>query len=550
MSSRRPPKPPPASPLPSQEGQQKNQSRVTRAATVFGGATFISRLFGFVRDLMVARVFGAGMAADAFFVAFRIPSLFRELLAEGSMSAAFIPVFTRTLTTQGREEALRLARAVFTTLFLLSLVVVISGIFLTPWLVALMAPGFRGTPEKFSLTLHLTQMMFPYLLLVSLAALVMGMLNAAGVFGPSALAPIMLSLGMMGAILFVCPWMEVPVYGLALGVLIGGAGQLLFQLPSLRRQKLMLGWRWEPGHPGVKEIGLLMVPMLLGLSVNQINILVNTILASFLPEGSVSHLYYALRLIQFPQGIFGVALASAILPTLAALAAKKEYGEYRETFSFGIRLTFLISFPAMVGLIVLRVPIVSFLFQSQAFDPQATEGTAWALLFYSMGLWAFAAVRVAVQAFYSLNDTRTPMMVGAAAVGLNILFSLLLMGPLREGGLALATSLASAFNFVVLVWILRKRLGNLHLRKTLDSVGRMVIAALLMGAVVWGFVHLEVWSPQVDLTGSLFEKGIRVLGAILFGVITYGGVLYFLKSRELGFLWGMHRKKEFRGHPT
>ncbi|MBI5197546.1 MAG: murein biosynthesis integral membrane protein MurJ, partial [Nitrospirae bacterium] len=274
----------------------QSQHKVTRAATVFGGATFISRLFGFVRDLMVARVFGAGMAADAFFVAFRIPSLFRELLAEGSMSAAFIPVFTRYLTTQNREEALRLARAVFTTLFLLTSVLVLIGILVSPWLVALMAPGFRGHPEKFSLTLHLTQVMFPYLLMVSLAALVMGMLNASGVFGPPALSPIMLSLGMMGAILVLCPWMEVPIYGLAGGVLIGGLGQLFFQVPSLHRQKLPLRWRWEPWHPGVKEIGLLMLPMLLGLSVNQINILVNTILASFLPEGSVSHLYYALRL--------------------------------------------------------------------------------------------------------------------------------------------------------------------------------------------------------------------------------------------------------------
>ncbi|MBI5197266.1 MAG: polysaccharide biosynthesis C-terminal domain-containing protein, partial [Nitrospirae bacterium] len=234
--------------------------------------------------------------------------------------------------------------------------------------------------------------------------------------------------------------------------------------------------------------------------------------------------------------------ASAILPTLAALAAKKEYGEYRETFSFGIRLTFLISFPAMVGLIVLRIPIVSFLFQSEVFDVHATEGTAWALLFYAVGLWAFAAVRVAVQAFYSLQDTKTPMIVGVAAVAVNILFSLLLMGPLQQGGLALATSLSSAFNFGVLVWILRRRLGHLYLRKTLDSVGRMVMASLLMGGVVWGFVHLMIWSPQVDLTGSIFEKGVRVLGAVLLGMMTYVGVLYFLHSRELAFLWGMLKK--------
>ncbi|MBI4714955.1 MAG: murein biosynthesis integral membrane protein MurJ, partial [Nitrospirae bacterium] len=247
--------------------------RITRAAAVFGGATLISRLFGLLRDLVVARVFGAGMAADAFFVAFRIPSLFRELLAEGSMSAAFIPVFTRYLNTKSREEALRLAHAVFATLLVAGALLVLVGILASPWLVSWIAPGFRGDPEKFALTLHLTQTMFPYLLFVSLGALAMGILNAVGVFGPSALSPIMLSLAMMGGAFFLSPRLDTPILGLAVGVVIGGMGHLLFQMPSLRRRGLSFRWRWEPRHEGVREIGLLILPMLLGLSVNQINIL-------------------------------------------------------------------------------------------------------------------------------------------------------------------------------------------------------------------------------------------------------------------------------------
>jgi putative peptidoglycan lipid II flippase len=487
------------------------------------------------------------MAADAFFVAFRIPSLLRELLAEGSMSAAFIPVFSRYLTTRSREEAVRLSHAVFTTLLLLAALVVVIGVLLAPWLVAVMAPGFLANPDKYALTLHLTRIMFPYLLFVSLGALAMGMLNAVGLFGPSALSSIMLSIGMVGTLLLFGGWFRNPIYALGVGVVIGGLGQFLFQVPSLYRRKLSFRWRWEPKHPGVREIGLLILPMILGLSVNQINILVNTILASYLPEGSVAHLYYALRLIQFPQGIFGVALASAILPTLAALAAKQQFGEFRETFSFSLRLIFLITLPAMVGLIVLRVPIISLLFQSKAFDLQATQGTAWALLFYAMGLWAFAAVRVVVQAFYSLRDTRTPVKAGAAAVGVNILLSLLLMGPLQQGGLALAASLSSAFNFGVLVWILRKRIGHLYLRQTLKSLSSMIAAAGIMGGILWVFAQGDLWTAPVGQEGLLLEKATRVVGAMAAGVVSYVAVLYLLQSRELIFLWGMVRKKPAEG---
>ena len=516
-----------------------NQEKVARAAAILGSTILLSRIFGFVRDMVVARAFGAGMVADAFYIAYRIPSLLREISAEGSMSAAFIPVFTRHLNDHGREEARMLARATFTILLITLVAITIIGIIAAPFVVTIIAPGFHSIGGKFDLTIHLTQIMFPYLLFVSLAALAMGILNTLGYFAISSLSSIMPSIFMISGVYIFSSFFTTPAYGLALGVLIGGICQFAIQLPALSRRKMTLGWYFKPTHPGVIQIRRLMFPMILGLSVTQLNIFIDTVLSSFLKEGSVTYLYYGIRLIHFPLGIFGVAMASAVLPTLSAAAAKKEYGEMQNTFSFAMRFLLFITLPAMMGLIVLRIPIVSVLFQSKAFDYTATVGTAEALLFYSVGLWAFAGTRVTAQAFYSLQDTKTPVKAASVAVVVNVILSIILMKPLQHGGLALGTSVASMVNLSILTWALRKRLGRINFTEIIHSMRKIVPATLIMGVTAWLITRGDIWATN----GHIATKIGLLSSSILASSISYIAILYILKSKELIFLWEMVTKR-------
>ncbi|MDD5433920.1 MAG: murein biosynthesis integral membrane protein MurJ [Nitrospira sp.] len=519
-----------------------NQEKVTKAAAVLGSTVLISRIFGFVRDMIVARVFGAGMVADAFFIAYRIPALLRELFAEGSMSAAFIPVFSGYLHEQGREEALKVAKSTFTILIIILFIITIVGIAAAPWVVALIAPGFHATSSKFDLTVHLTQIMFPYLLFVSIAALFMGILNTLGSFVIPGLSSVALSIFMISGVYLFAPFFSIPIYGLAIGVFLGGICQFAIQIPSLWKRNMKMGWYLKPVHPGVFQIGKLMIPMILGLSVTQVNIFVDSVLSSYLDEGSVAYLYYGIRLIHFPLGIFGVAMASAILPTLSASAIKKDYAEVRNTYSFAARLLLFITLPAMVGLIVLRIPIVSVLFQSRAFNFTATLGTADALLYYSVGLWAFAGTRVTAQVFYSLKDTKTPVKAGLIAMIVNVVFSIILMKPLKHGGLALGTSIAAMVNLSFLVWALRKKLGRINMMEIAGSLKTIVPANILMGLVAWLISRGNIWA----VNGRLSLKAGILLASIVMSTLTYIAVLHISKNKELQFLWGMFRAKKQR----
>lgn len=505
-----------------------------------GVTTLVSRIFGFVRDMVVAWAFGAGMVADAFYVAYRVPSLLRELFAEGSISAAFIPVFTRSLNEEGREEARRLARATFTVLIVILSIVTVAGIIAAPLVVSIIAPGFHSASGgKFDLTVQLTRIMFPYLLFVSLAALAMGILNTLGSFAVSSLSSIMLSIFMICGVYVFAPRFSIPIYGLATGVIIGGIAQFVCQLPALSRRKMTLGWYFKPAHPGVIRIGKLIVPMILGLSVTQVNIFVNTVLSSLLKEGSITYLYYGIRLIHFPLGIFGVAMASAVLPALSAAAVKREYDEMRNTFSFAIRLILFITMPAMTGLIILRIPIISVLFQSRAFDYTATLGTAEALLYYSVGLWAFTGTRITAQAFYSMQDTKTPVKAASVAVVVNIIVSLLLMGPLQHGGLALATSLASMANLSVLIWALRRKLGRLNMTEIIHSMKKVVPATVIMGFIAWLMTRGGIWASN----GQTSAKVVLLFTSILLSSASYLVILYLLRCKELFFLLGMAERR-------
>ena len=525
-----------ASPAPT--NPQDETRSVVKAAGVIGVATFSSRILGFVRDMVLARMFGATPAADAFFVAFRIPSLLRELFAEGSMSAAFIPVFTEYRTIRTKREAWELASAVFTTLLTIVTCVTVMGILAAPWLVQILAPGFQANPEKLALTTLLTRVMFPYLLFISLAALAMGILNSVRAFAAPAFSPLFLNVFIIGCAWYVSPLLPEPIVGVAIGVVAGGAAQFAMQLPSLKLRGLLFGFRFEPGHPGVRRIGVLMVPSLLGLSVTQINLTVSTILASFF-AGGPTYLFYGMRLIQFPLGIFGVALATAILPTLSAQAARGALAELRTTLGFGLRMILFIIMPAMLGLILLRQPIVHLFFEHGTFTAHDTAETGLAVLCYSVGLWAFGGVRIIVSAFYSLQDTRTPAISAAIAVVANLAFSLLLMSSLGAAGLALATALAAIVNGGILVAVLHRRLGGIEWGSVGRSSLRVLVASVPLVVVCAWVADQQIWTHP----GEWIEKSAMLCVAIGLSVIGYLGVHALLRSEELGLVWGMVRKK-------
>ena len=493
-------------------------TRVTKAAGVVGAATLLSRILGFVRDVVVAWFFGAGLAADAFFVAFRIPNLLRRLFAEGSLTISFVPVFTEHLYNRGEKDAFQLARSCWWLLTLTLAVVSLLGVLAAPWIVRVIAPGFFAVPEKFALTVLLTRIMFPYIFFIGLVALAMGILNALGHFAAPALAPVLLNIAMIGSVILISPHLEKASVGLAIGVMVGGVLQLALQIPFLIRKGFRLLAQGPLYHTAVKRIVVLMAPAVFGAAVYQINIFVGTLLASLLPEGSVSYLYYADRLVQFPLGVFAIALATAVLPSLSRQAAVGDMEGLRTSFSYALRMVFFITIPALVGLIVLREPIVQLLFQRGAFDATTTDMTAVALLYYAVGLWAYSGVRIVVATFYALQDTTTPVKLAVISLLVNIVLSILLMGPMRHGGLALATSLASGIHLVLLILALKKRLGRIGARDILQSAAKSAISAILMGTLI---ALVTEWAGPEMTSTSWY------LAALVVGGVAGGGVFYF-----------------------
>ena len=508
--------------------------RMTRAAFVVGGATLVSRILGFLRDMVTAYFLGAGMTADAFFVAFRIPNLLRRLLAEGSLTVAFVPVFTEYLSQKGRDEAFVMARAMFTALTLSLLFITLFGEIFSPLLVKVMAPGFADDPQKYRITVDLTRIVFPYIFFVSLVAICMGILNSMHHFAAPALSPALLNLCLIGSLyLWGRSWNQ-PVYALAVGVLLGGTAQLALQIPYMRSR----GFSFKPSfyfsHPAIKKVMVLMGPAALGSAVYQLNILISTLLASLLPQGSVSYLYYADRVVEFPLGIFAIALGTAALPSMSRHTADGDMAGLIQTFSHALRLVLFITLPAMTGLIVLRRPIVEILFQRGAFDVLSTQKTSIALLYYSLGLWAFSALRILVSAFSALQDTKTPVKVAALSLGANIVLSLILMGPLKHGGLALATSFSAALQSTVLLFILRKRLGRLDGHKILSSLLKTTCCSLGMALIL--YIVPTFFSPDGRLASLAFF--------ITMGAFAYFALAWRLKCEELHLLARSNRKKK------
>jgi putative peptidoglycan lipid II flippase len=504
------------------------KKHIARAAGVLGFATIISRVMGMVRDMVVSRLFGAGLYTDAFFAAFQIPNMLRRFFAEGALTSAFLPTFSEWYTQKGEAEARELANVCFTLLTIVMAGVTLLGIILSPWIVRLMFPGFTSAPAKLELTIFLNRLMFPYIFFISLVALCMGILNTVRHFFTPAISTVFLNLAIIGSALLLRTSFNVPITSLAVGVLLGGIIQLLLQFPTLYRKGFPLLWRFDPSHPAVRKIALLMGPSVFGVGVYYLNITVGNILASLLPQGSVSYLYYAQRLFEFPQGVFTVSVAQAVLPSMSRQAAAGEIDELKGSLAFGLKLTLFITIPAAVGLMLCATPIFSLLFMGGAFDFITAAKSAEALFYYAMGLSLVALVRVLVPAFYALKDTRTPVIIAFVAFLLNFLFSLLLMGPLLHGGLALASTLSALCNMMLLLWYLRRKIGPFSGRSIFMAGLKAVIATLPMALLVFWSMRLTDWT----VTGHKAAKAVTLLGGIGGGVIVYFLCASLLRCEE------------------
>lgn len=515
------------------------KSQMVRAAGVVGLGTLGSRILGFIRDMVTAFFFGATDAADAFFVAFTIPNLLRRLFAEGTMTVAVIPVFTETLIHEGKQEAVRVARITMTFMSIVLAVAVAAGIVFSPEILTLFAAGFRANPQKWELTVLLTQVMFPYMLLISLSALAMGVLNSMGHFFAPSASPMLFNLAMILSMLLISPLLGVPVMGLALGVVIGGVLMLALQVPFLIRRGVTFKPDFHFSDPKVKTVLKLMVPAIFGASIYQVNVVVVRLLASFLPSGSVSYLYYADRLDQFPLGIFAVALGTAVLPTMSRMAAENRIEDLKRTFIDALSMTLYITIPAAVGLGILSVPIISALFFRGEFGFTSVVMTANALVFFSLGLPFVASIRVLSNGFYALKDTATPVAIGIVAIIVNILLSVILVVPLAHCGLALAVSLDALLNAVLLLMVFRRVMGRLGLKRLFVSMARMSAGCLTMAAAAWWIGSLISW----DSPGRTTEKIAVLTAAILGSLSVYLVTTYLIGSRELGAIIGPFVKR-------
>ena len=491
-----------------------------------------SRLLGVVREMVLAAVFGASLQMDAFNVAFRVPNLLRDLFAEGAMTAAFVPTFTRTLTSGGKEAAWRLGNLVMNALILVTMLLAVLGILLAPQITRAFAPEFGETAGKLELTTDLTRIMLPFLAMLAVAAAMMGMLNSLRRFFIPSLSPAMFNVASIFSALAIVPLMPyfdlAPIVGMAIGTLLGGLGQILLQWPTLKRE----GFRYRPivdfKDPAVLEILRLMGPATLGLAAVQVNVFVNTVLATGEP-GAVSWLQYAFRLMYLPIGIFGVSIATASLPEISRQANANDLPAVRGSVSRGLRMMLMLNVPAMVGLMVLAEPIVALIYERGAFLPSDTVNTANALMFYAPGLIGYSAVKIASPTFYSLRDSRTPVLVSVLSVGANLVLNLALVRVLGFRGLALGTGIAAILNAVVLLWLLRNRLGGLDGRRVFVSLIKIALASVAMGVAAQ--VTLG-WLSQLTPAGGELARILRVVGAIAIALLVLAASARLLRIYE------------------
>ncbi|MEI6413951.1 MAG: murein biosynthesis integral membrane protein MurJ [Pseudomonadota bacterium] len=504
---------------------------LVRAFSTVGANTLLSRISGFVRDMLVARLFGADAAVDAFLIAFKIPNFLRRLFGEGAFSMAFVPVLGEYKAQRSLAELRRFIDDVAGTLGGVLLLVTALGIWGAPFWVSLFAPGFRADPEKFALASDMLRLTFPYILFISLTAFAGGILNTHRRFGIPAFTPVLLNLSLMGGALWLSPHLERPIMALAWGVLIAGILQLGFQLPFLHQIRLLPRPRFNPRDEGVRRVIGLIIPALFGVSVTQINLLVDSLFSSFLPTGSITWLYYSDRLMEFPVGVLGAALGTVILPSLSRDHASQNPSAFNRTLDWGLRWVALMGLPAAVGLGVLAGPLLAVFFHAGAFTGQDVVMSARSLMAYALGLPAFLLIKVLAPGFYARQDTRTPVRIAVVTLVVNMLLNLALFRPLGHVGLALSTSLAAWLNAGLLYGQLRKT-GIYHPLASGRMTLQGLIAALLMGGILWwGSGDWLQWLAQAGLIRTLHLVGWIVLGGgVYFGILALMGI----RPRDLG----------------
>ncbi len=468
--------------------------QVARWAGLIGLATLASRILGFIRDVVIARLFGVYLYSQAFVIAFKLPNLLRDLVAEGAANAAVIPVLSEYQAKQSKEEFWKLANTLLSVLLVVLAALTLLGIVFSPWLVRLIAPGFVDDTQKFLITVKLNRVIFPYIMLVGLSAYATAMLNSLRHFSIPAFAPCLLNIAIIACALI---WGE-GVRGLALGVLIGGLLQIAVQVPVLYRKGFRFSWHFSLKHPAVRQVGRLLTPRLLSSAIYQLNNFVDTIfgsLSAFVGEGGVAALYFSYRLVQFPIGIFSNALAQAILPTLSCQALEPDKTKLKSTLIFGLRSILFLMIPASVAFMVLARPIISALFHGGKFDAYSVDTTASALMFYSIGLFAYGANRILQCGFFALKDTMTPTRIAGLGLVLNIVLNALLMFPLKLAGLALATSLSGIICFFVSFWLLQKKVGGLQMSEQALFILKVLLASVSMGLACTLLSHYNLIVP-------------------------------------------------------
>ncbi len=502
-----------------------------KALATTSSMTLLSRILGFVRDMAMARVFGAGLASDAFMVAFKIPNFLRRLFAEGAFSQAFVPILGEYKHRRGQDELQDLIDYVSGMLALALFVVTLIGVLAAPYIIYVSAPGFAKSPDKFNLTVDLLRITFPYILFISLTGLAGGILNTFGRFAVPAFTPVLLNVSFIVFILWLTPYFDPPAKALAWAVFVGGALQLAFQAPFLMRLRAMPRFKLNFRHEGVRRVLRQMGPALFGVSVGQISLLVNVIWASFLVTGSMTWLYYADRLMEFPAGMLGVALGTILLPGLSKHYANQSAAEYSALLDWGLRLTFLLTVPAAVGLALLAMPLVATLFVHGAFTVADGHATRAALMAYSIGLLGLILVKVLAPAFYARQDIRTPVKIAVVTLVMTQLLNGAFIGPFKHAGLALATGLGSCLNAALLYYLLRKREIHLPQPGWIKFLLKLLVAVLVMAAAVW----FAAGEPQRWIAASTAVRVAWLSGVVVLGAVVYFAVLWLLGFRPRDF---------------
>jgi putative peptidoglycan lipid II flippase len=514
------------------------QSTLLKAISTIGGFTMISRVLGFARDILIASFLGAGLVADVFFVAFKLPNFFRRLFAEGAFNAGFVPLFSRIYQTDGERSAREFAEQALSILLLtLFVLVTIFQIFM-PLVMNVLAPGFQGDEVKFDLAVDLTRLTFPYLMFISLVSLMGGVLNSMGKFAAVAATPILLNICLISALLGFAQHIQTPGHALAWGVAAAGAVQFIWLLLALHREGWHLKLRLPRLTPRVKELLILMAPAAVGAGIVQINLVIDIILASLLPEGSISYLFYADRLNQLPIGVVGVAVGTALLPLLSRRIAAGDEAGAAQALNRATEFSLLLALPAAMALVVIAEPLISVLFERGAFDAGASRATSYALMAYALGLPAYVLVKVLTPGFFARLDTKTPVRIALIALAVNLVLNVALMIPFKHAGLALATAISAWVNVWLLYSTLRRR-GHFPVDARLATrLRKTVLAATIMGGGLFlGHKQLLVW-----LEGDTLVRSGALALLVLGGMVLYGLAIQITGAARIGEL-----KSQLRG---